>query len=58
MDTVKIYIVLDNENRTRGVGFTKAEAWQHATEQSSNPVVYVIKYLDSGWYCKEYTLLK
>ena len=58
MDTVKLYIVLDNENRTRGIGFTKAEAWQHATEQCGNQVASVIKYLDSGWYCKEYTILK
>ena len=55
---LKIYIVYNEENKHRGVGFTKAEAWQHATEQCSNPVVYVIKYLDSGWYCKEYTILK
>lgn len=58
MEMLKIYIVYNEENKHRGVGFSKAEAWGDAMKWFSNPAQDVIKSQDKGWECKEYTFLK
>ena len=58
MEWLKFYIVYNEENKQKGIGFTKADAWQNAVQWCGNPVADVIKNQDSGWTCKEYTLLK
>lgn len=58
MDRLRLYVVFNDKDIEIGVGFSAGFAWQAATEMCNSPVLSVIKYQESGWYCKEYTILK